>query len=385
MEQFVRVNPHREAAWASLMRGLYLTGRQVEATRAYDDYRRKLANDLGLEPTPGQQLFDLIIRGESLAQTAQLPPLGLAALSIGYQRLTDGRKLAVGTVGTGPTVLGIPQWISRLDMTAAGHDMRASVWNRLARHVRLVLDDRWATGLSHGELTDTSLESAITEAEEVAEREAGPIALFAMSGAGPIALGLAARRPDLVSGLGLWGTFASPRGVFNLSAKEGILAMARADWGLGSRTMAESTGPVHPPRQPRFGRAISGPRPRKTWLLPISRPSTNTTSPIRCTSSRHRRSSCTTARTGWSPSPEPSSWLPASPTPASSLWKETATCPTLTTSKSQSEPSKHSCLNTREGSNRTKGHKPRPSRLLVRPAVGSSQESAKKGPSVAAS
>ena len=248
MEQFVRENPHREAAWSALMKGLYQTGRQVDATRAYDDYRRKLANDLGLEPTPGlQQLFDLIIRGESLAQSSQMPPVGLAALSIRYQRLTDGRKLAVGTVGAGPTVLGIPQWISRLDMTAAGHDMRASIWNRLARHVRLVLYDRWATGLSHGELTDTSLESAITEAEEVADHQGGPIALFAMSGAGPIALGLAARRPDLVSALVLWGTFASPRGVFNLAAKEGILAMARAHWGLGSRTMAEMHRPGSPP------------------------------------------------------------------------------------------------------------------------------------------
>ena len=248
MEQFVRANPHREAAWAALMRGLYLTGRQVDATRAYDDYRRKLATDLGLEPTPGlQQLFDLMIRGESLAQSAQLPPTGLAALSIEYQRLTDGRKLAVGTVGAGPTVLGIPQWISRLDMTAAGHDMRASIWNRLARHVQLVLYDRWATGLSHGELTDTSLEAAITEAEEVADRNGHPTVLFAMSGAGPVALGLAARRPDLVTGLVLWGTFASPRGVFNLAAKEGILAMARAHWGLGSRTMAEMHRPGSPP------------------------------------------------------------------------------------------------------------------------------------------
>jgi DNA-binding SARP family transcriptional activator/pimeloyl-ACP methyl ester carboxylesterase len=248
MEQFVRANPHREGAWAALMRGLYLTGRHVEATRAYDDYRRRLANDLGLEPTPGlQQLFDLIVRGESLAPTAQLPPTGLAALSIGYQRLIDGRKLAVGTVGVGPTVLGIPQWISRLDMTAAGYDMRASIWNRLSRHVRLVLYDRWATGLSYGDLVDTSLESAITEAEEVANRQGGPIALFAMSGAGPIALGLAARRPDLVSALVLWGTFASPRGVFDLAAKEGILAMARAHWGLGSRTMADMHRPGSPP------------------------------------------------------------------------------------------------------------------------------------------
>jgi pimeloyl-ACP methyl ester carboxylesterase len=248
MEQFVRENPHREAAWSALMKGLYSTGRQVDATRAYDDYRRRLANDLGLEPTSGlQQLFDLIIRGESLDHSAELPPIGLAALSIGYQRLTDGRKLAVGTVGIGPTVLAIPQWISRLDMIADGHDMRASIWDRLARHVRLMLYDRWATGLSHGELTDTSLEAAIFEAEEVAEHHGGPLALLAMSGAEPIAIGLAARRPDLVAALVLWGTFASPRGVFNLAAKEGILAMARAHWGLGSRTMAEMHRPGSPP------------------------------------------------------------------------------------------------------------------------------------------
>jgi DNA-binding SARP family transcriptional activator/pimeloyl-ACP methyl ester carboxylesterase len=248
MEQFVRENPHRELAWSALMRGLYATGRQVDATRAYDDYRKRLANDLGLEPTSGlQQLFDLIVRGESLAHQSDLSPIGLAALSIEHQRLPDGRRLAVGSVGTGPTVLAIPQWISRLDMIAEGHDMRASIWDRLSRHVRLVLYDRWATGLSPGELTDTSLDAAIFEAEQVAEASGGPLALFAMSGAGPIALGLAARRPDLVAAMVLWGTFASPRGVFNLAAKEGILAMARAHWGLGSRTMAEMHRPGSPP------------------------------------------------------------------------------------------------------------------------------------------
>ena len=248
MEQFVRENPHRELAWFALMRGLYSTGRQVDATRAYDDYRKRLANDLGLEPTSGlQQLFDVIVRGEELAHNADMPPIGLGAMAIGYQRLSDGRKLAVGSVGTGPTVLAIPQWISRLDMIADGHDMRASIWDRISRHFRLVLYDRWATGLSQGELTDTSLEAAIFEAEEVAEASGGPLALFAMSGAGPIAIGVAARRPDLVAALVLWGTFASPKGVFNLAAKEGILAMARAHWGLGSRTMAEMHRPGSPP------------------------------------------------------------------------------------------------------------------------------------------
>ena len=54
------------------------------------------------------------------------------------------------------------------------------------------------TGLSGGAVEDFGVTAAAAELEAVLDHLGEPAALFAMSGAGPIALACAARRPDLV-------------------------------------------------------------------------------------------------------------------------------------------------------------------------------------------
>lgn len=66
LETLVAEHPYREALRAQLMLALYRSGRQVEALRVYQDARRTLADELGLEP--GQELKDLeqaILRQEA--------------------------------------------------------------------------------------------------------------------------------------------------------------------------------------------------------------------------------------------------------------------------------------------------------------------------------
>jgi pimeloyl-ACP methyl ester carboxylesterase len=60
----------------------------------------------------------------------------------------------------------------------------------------VVLYDRRGTGLSGGE-ADFGLPASVQELRAVVEAAGAPASLLAMSGAGPIALALAAERPDL--------------------------------------------------------------------------------------------------------------------------------------------------------------------------------------------
>src|SRR5215470_5644110 len=65
LQALVEVNPLRERLWAQLMLALYLAGRQADASQAYQDARRTLLAELGMEPGPAlKQLHGAIIRQE---------------------------------------------------------------------------------------------------------------------------------------------------------------------------------------------------------------------------------------------------------------------------------------------------------------------------------
>jgi DNA-binding SARP family transcriptional activator len=65
LESFVDEQPLRERPRGQLMLGLYRCGRQAEALAAYQDARRMLVDELGIEPSPAlQDLHRAILRQE---------------------------------------------------------------------------------------------------------------------------------------------------------------------------------------------------------------------------------------------------------------------------------------------------------------------------------
>ncbi|MGH9008822.1 MAG: BTAD domain-containing putative transcriptional regulator, partial [Acidimicrobiia bacterium] len=65
LEPHLAEHPLREQAWGRLMVALYRLGRQAEALRAYQDVRRLLAEELGLEPTPALRQLEQQILEQS--------------------------------------------------------------------------------------------------------------------------------------------------------------------------------------------------------------------------------------------------------------------------------------------------------------------------------
>jgi DNA-binding SARP family transcriptional activator/pimeloyl-ACP methyl ester carboxylesterase len=239
LRRFVAEHPLREAARAALMRALHRTGRTAEALDQYREYRDHIADELGLEPSNAMQALHLELLREPGAAPAPAQPRGLPGLQVRYLRC-DGHRIAYGTTGAGPRVVVLLGWVSSLDVIASGRDPRSSALERLTGELELTLFDRAGTGLSPGPVADYGLAASVAEAEEVVRAAGPPVSLLAMSAAGPIAVALAARRPEWVSSLVLFGTFADAGATFtDRSLRAMVVEIARSHWGIGSKMLAD--------------------------------------------------------------------------------------------------------------------------------------------------
>ena len=80
LEALVREHPYRERLWAQLMLALYRSERQADALQAYQDARRKLVEELGIEPGEGLRELERAVLAQDHALSlpaavpAELPP-----------------------------------------------------------------------------------------------------------------------------------------------------------------------------------------------------------------------------------------------------------------------------------------------------------------------
>ncbi len=246
LEPFMAESPLRPQACAILMRALAAVGRDADAVRVFQDHRRHLVEELGLEPAPElRRLEASIVRGE-LAAADEADEAGEAPTTAGratidtltIRRLSvDGMRLAWGEMGAGPPVLVVPAWVSSLEVIVAGRDPRSALIERLADRHRVITYDRRGTGLSGGDVTDFGLDAAVDELDAMVELVDEPVALVGISGAGPITVAFAVRRPERVSHLALFGTYASGPATFGDVGRP-ILDLLRQRPSLGTELLA---------------------------------------------------------------------------------------------------------------------------------------------------
>lgn len=122
---------------------------------------------------------------------------------------TDGVSLAYATVGSGPPLVKAANWLNHLEF-----DWKSPVWNHwiteLSRHHTLVRYDERGCGLSDWNVDEFSLEAWVRDLEAVVEDlKLERFPLLGISQGGPIAITYAARHPEKVSHLILYGSYAA--------------------------------------------------------------------------------------------------------------------------------------------------------------------------------
>lgn len=124
---------------------------------------------------------------------------------------SDGVRLAYAKLGTGPPVLKIGSWVSNVEF-----DATSAVWKpwlaELSRDNTLLRYDPRGCGLSDRDVTDFTLDAWVRDLETVADAAGlAHFTLLGMSQGGAIAIAYAAKHPERVDKLVLYGAYA--RGV----------------------------------------------------------------------------------------------------------------------------------------------------------------------------
>lgn len=155
---------------------------------------------------------------------------------IQYCTTPDGVRLAYSIIGKGPAMVRTPHWFAHLE-----HDLTSSVTRHMLlgmahRHALLRYDPR-GVGLSQRDVAEISFERWVADLETVVDQaKLDRFILFGLSQGASQAIAYAARHPDRVSHLIIFGGFA--RGHFHREnpekQKEAIelsRALIRGGWG----------------------------------------------------------------------------------------------------------------------------------------------------------
>jgi pimeloyl-ACP methyl ester carboxylesterase/DNA-binding CsgD family transcriptional regulator len=156
---------------------------------------------------------------------------------IRFCQTLDGVRLAYALHGQGPVLVRPSTWLTHLEF-----DWTSPVWRHwlaeLGRHNTVLRYDERGCGLSDRDVDNFSLETWIGDLETVIDAAgADRFDLFGVSQGGPVAIAYAARHPERVRRMILYGSYARGR-LWRSEAErqeaELLVSLVRVGWGVGT-------------------------------------------------------------------------------------------------------------------------------------------------------
>jgi pimeloyl-ACP methyl ester carboxylesterase/DNA-binding CsgD family transcriptional regulator len=153
----------------------------------------------------------------------------------------DGFRIAYASSGDGPPLVLPAWWVSNIAEDWKRDSFRAFI-GALGRTRRVLRYDRLGCGLSQRErpVETMSVEYEADLLGALLDTLAlDRVTLFGSSCGGPTAVTYAARHPERVDGLVLYGTYANGADLGSPAMRRATVELVRTHWGLGSRMLAD--------------------------------------------------------------------------------------------------------------------------------------------------
>src|SRR6187200_1241361 len=166
----------------------------------------------------------------------QFPGSNKARQEIRYCTTSDDVRLAYATTGNGPPLVKASNWLTHLDF-----EWGSPIWRHwytaLSLHHRLVRYDERGNGMSQRDVPDVSFDTWVRDLETVVDAAGlDRFPLLGISRGGAIAIAYAAKHPERVTQLVLYGAFEAGRTHVGtpqeLEARRALASLVRLGWGL---------------------------------------------------------------------------------------------------------------------------------------------------------
>lgn len=236
------LEPADEAVHATLVRLLRSSGRAREAEEQFQRAQRCLDESNVVRTGALRKAVQVPVQPDAGVRATEpiLPPTGAkprpssAVDEVQFCRTTDGVRIAYAKVGHGPPLVWAAHWLSHLAFS-----WESPVWRHwteeFAKDHAFVHYDERGNGLSDWDNPTFSVDAFVRDLEAVVDALGlDRFALMGSSKGGPTAMAYAARHPERVSHLVLYGTFAQGWRIISdddaAEAHEAVIALVRQGW-----------------------------------------------------------------------------------------------------------------------------------------------------------